>query len=107
MTSRRAHQCKFDGCDSPAEFEVHLHIRYGWHHVAVENLKSSLRVCDRHRRHAAAFLTNEHNKRTVSTELAKIGRLLLDWDNAIVEFVPCGEQSWRPEEMVQIEAGHG
>lgn len=102
---RRAHQCRHDGCSSPAEFDVFLHVRYGWHLVAIESLKSSLRVCDQHRKSAAKFLTSEHNKKTVSAELAKIGRLGIDWPNAMVEFVPCGEQSWGPQNMVQVQTG--
>lgn len=106
IDARRAHQCRADGCDSAAEYGVHLHVRYGVRHKAVEHLKSSIRVCDRHRRTANDFLTSEHNKKAISFKLATIGRLAIDWPNAVVEFVPIGEESWSPERMVQLQTGH-
>lgn len=102
---RRAHQCRHDNCDSVAQYEVHLHLRYGRHHKATEHLKSSIRVCDAHRRAANNFLTSEHNKRVISTRLATIGRLSIDWPNAVVEFVPVGEEPWTPQQMVQLQTG--
>lgn len=101
---RRVHQCHFDGCDSAAVYEVHLHIRYGVRHVAKEHLKSTINICDKHRRAAHDFLLSERNKKNISTKLATIGRLTIDWPNAIVEFVPVGEESWSPEQMHQIRA---
>lgn len=104
MNERRAHQCHHDGCDSPAIWDVYLHIHYGHKHVAVEHLKSSVRVCDKHRKHANDFILSEHNKAVVSRELAKIGRLMIDWPNAMIEFVPSGEIAWGPDQMVKLEA---
>ena len=105
FSERRTHQCHYDGCDSPWEWQVFLHIRYGRRHVAIESLKSTIKVCDRHRRAANDYLLSEHNKREISTKLATIGRLSIDWDNAMVEFVPQGEQSWGPEQMVKLQVG--
>lgn len=102
---RRAHQCRYDGCDSAAVYEVHLHLRYGVRHKAVEHLKSSIRVCDAHRKTAGNFLTSEHNKKVISTRLATIGRLAIDWPNAVVEFVPVGEESWSPGQMIELQTG--
>lgn len=106
VDARRAHQCRHDGCDSAAVYEVHLHVRYGVRHKAIEHLKSSMRVCDAHRKTAADFLTSEHNKKVISFKLATIGRLAIDWHNAVVEFVPISEESWSPERMVQLQTGH-
>jgi hypothetical protein len=103
--SRRAHQCHHDGCDSPAEWEVYLHIHYGLHHAASQTLKSTVRVCDRHRRHANDYILSETNKALISRELAKIGRLRIDWANAMIEFVPCGEIAWGPEQMMRLQTG--
>lgn len=105
LDERRAHQCRHDGCDSAAVYEVYLHVRYGRRHKAIEHLKSSIRVCDKHRKAAGIFLTSEHNKKVISTQLATIGRLAIDWPNAVVEFVPIGEESWSPEQMVQLQTG--
>lgn len=102
---RRAHQCHRDGCDSAAEYEVYLHLRYGLHHKAIEHLKSTVKVCDRHRRAANDYLLSDSNKVRISRELAKIGRLAIDWPNAMVEFVPCGEQAWGPQQMIPLQAG--
>lgn len=99
---RRAHQCRHDGCDSPALYEVYLHLRYGLHLVAIETLRSTLCVCDKHKKHAERFITSDHNKRSISAELAKIGRLGIDWDNAVVEFVPFGELSLADPRMVPM-----
>ena len=100
---RRAHQCRHDGCDSQAQWECYLHIRYGRQHIAIETLKCTIRVCDRHRKEAAAFITSPHNKKTISVKLATIGRLGLDWDNAVIEFVPCGETPWTPLNMQELK----
>jgi len=91
---RRKHQCHRDGCDSPAVWQVFLHFRYGWHLVAIETMKSTIRVCDRHRRAANDFILSSHNKKTISREMAKMGRLNIDWDNAMIEFVPLNEETW-------------
>lgn len=100
---RRAHQCRHDGCDSRAQWEVYVHLRYGLHHKAIESLKCTIRVCDLHRKEAAAFITTPHNKKVISTKLATIGRLSIDWDNAMVEFVPCGEKPWSPVNMQELK----
>lgn len=102
---RRAHQCSYDGCDSACVYDVYLHVRYGWHHVATESLKSSLRVCETHKKQAHDFILSEHNKKTIAAKLATIGRLLIDWDNAMIEFVPCGEISWGPSQMIELATG--
>lgn len=102
---RRAHQCHVDGCDSACIWDVYLHIRYGWQLRAIESLKSTVKVCDRHKKHANDFILSEHNKATISRELAKIGRLNIDWPNAMIEFVPCGEASWGPGQMVELKSG--
>lgn len=102
---RLAHQCRHDGCDTQAEYEVFLHIRYGVHLKAIETLKSSLRVCDRHKKAANDYLLSERNRKIISTRLATIGRLGIDWDNAIVEFVPAGESPWGPQQIVALHAG--
>jgi hypothetical protein len=101
----RAHQCHHDGCDSPCVWDVYLHIRYGWHHVATESLKSTVRVCDKHKKHANDFILSEYNKKIISRRLATIGRLAIDWPNAMIEFVPCGEISWGPSRMVPLQVG--
>lgn len=95
MISRRQHQCHRDGCDSPATHQLHLHIRYGRYHRATEHLVSTLRVCDSKtcRKAANDYLLSEHNKGIISAKLATIGRLTIDWPNAMVEFVPIGELS--------------
>lgn len=102
---RRAYQCKADGCDSPAVYDVYLHFRYGRRLVAMESLKSSLRVCDRHKCAARDYLLSETNKANISREMAKAGRLGIDWENAMVEFVPTGEAAWGPENMIQLQVG--
>lgn len=90
VTSRRAHQCKF--CDSAALYRVFLHVRYGRRHVAVESLQSTIRCCDAHRRKANDWILSERNKRQISTQLATVGRLGIDWPTAMVEFVPFDEE---------------
>lgn len=100
---RRIHQCHHDGCDSPCVWDVYLHIRYGWHLVAIESLKSTIRVCDKHKKHANDFILSDHNKAMISQRLATIGRLAIDWDNAMIEFVPCGEIAWGPSQMVALQ----
>ena len=102
---RRRHQCSKDGCDSQAVYEVYLHFRYGRRHVAQERLKSSLRVCEAHKRAANDYILSEANKAIISGEMAKQGRLSIDWPNAMIEYVPVGESSWLPDEMVAIQAG--
>ena len=102
---RRAHQCHFDSCSSPCEWDVWLHVRYGWHLIAIESLKSTVRVCNAHRKHANDFILSEHNKANISKQLATIGRLGIDWPNAMIEFVPCGEVSWGPQNMVALATG--
>ena len=102
---RRAHQCHFDGCDSPAVYQVFVHLRYGWQLRAIESLKSTVKVCDRHKKHANDFILSDHNKANISKQLATIGRLGIDWPNAMIEFVPCGEASWGPGQMVELQTG--
>jgi hypothetical protein len=104
--ARRAHQCHSTACDSPAAYEVHLHIRYGLHHRAIEHLKSSMLTCDSKdcRKAANDYLLSDHNKNTIAVELAKVGRLALDWPNAMVEFVPIGEEPWGPDRMQKLGA---
>lgn len=98
---RRAHQCRY--CDSRSQWEAYLHVRYGLHHKAIETLKWSHRVCDMHRKEVAASITSPVNKKLISTKLATIGRLSIDWDNAMVEFVPCGEKPWSPVNMQELK----
>lgn len=105
QSERRAHQCHFRGCDSAAIYDVYLHIHYGLHHKAVETLKSTVRVCDRHKKYANDFILSDHNKATISRELAKIGRLTIDWPNAMIEFVPSGEVAWGPDQMMPLQTG--
>lgn len=104
--SRRAHQCHRTGCDSAAAYELHLHIRYGLRHRAIEHLKSTILTCDSKdcRKAANDYLLSDHNKKTIATELAKVGRLSLDWSGAMVEFVPIGERPWGPEHMQKLGA---
>lgn len=102
---RRAHQCSKDGCDSAAVYEVWLHFRYGRHLVATETLKTSLRVCHRHRRAANDYVLSERNKGIISAEMAKHGRLGIDWQRAMIEFVPIGEAAWGPQNMQAVQVG--
>ena len=103
---RRAHQCRHEGCDSAWEWDLVLHVRYGWHHVAVESIGPIRRVrcCEKHRKAATNFILSEVNKKVISTELAKIGRLGILWDQAMVEYVPKGEEAWGPGNMQEIRA---
>jgi hypothetical protein len=95
---RAAHQCRHEGCDSAWEWDLYLHVRYGRHHVAVESIGPIKRVrcCERHRKAATNFVLSDVNKKIISVELAKIGRLCIDWDNAMIEYVPRGEAPWGP-----------
>ena len=102
---RRAHQCHRDSCDSAAQWDVYLHIRYGVRLKAIESLKSSVRVCESHRKAAHDFILSAHNKKRISAELAKIGRLNIDWDSAVIEFVPSGEAAWGPQQMSVLQVG--
>lgn len=102
---RRAHQCHATDCDSGAVYDVWLHIRYGVDHRATESLKSTIRCCDAHKRKANDYILSDHNKATITRELVKTGRFNIDWPNAMIEFVPCGEIAWGPQQMVPLQVG--
>lgn len=104
---RRAHQCTRDGCDSPATHRAHLHFRYGRRHVAQEHVRTWVRVCDSSacRKAAWNFILSPANKKGISEQMARIGRLRIDWDNAMIEFVPIGEEAWGPYQMVTLQSG--
>lgn len=106
---RRGHQCTRDGCDSEATHKAWLHFRYGRRLVAGESLPTWLRVCDsaKCRKAAYGFILSETNKRGLSEQLAKHGRLGIDWPNAMIEFVPLGEKVWGPQQMAQVQTGRG
>jgi len=103
MITRRSYQCR--SCDSAATHEVHLHIRYGRRHVATEHLVLNRRVCNSKscRKKAWDTIFSEGNKLLISVKLATIGRLRLDWPNAMLEFVPLGEDAWGPEKMQAMD----
>lgn len=103
---RRANQCRHDGCDSAYEWDLYLHVRYGLHLVAIETIGPVKRVrcCENHRKAATRFILSDTNKKIISVELAKIGRLGIDWDNAMIEYVPRGEEPWGPGRMQEITA---
>lgn len=105
---RLAHQCTRDGCDSPATHIAHLHFRYGRRHKAQEHLPTWLRVCDsgQCRRAANDYILSDTNKQGISEQMAKVGRLSIDWDGAVIEFVPIGEESWTPGQMQEVGANN-
>lgn len=102
---RREHQCSKDGCDSEAVYRVFLHFRYGRHLVATETMESSIRVCERHKKAAHDYILSEINKTLISREMAKVGRLAIDWPNAMIECVPIGEAPWGFHNMIKLQTG--
>lgn len=86
--SRRDHQCRHDGCDSPAIFRVRLNLdcpRPGLPDFKLRT-ETSLRVCDRHRQAAANLLRTERNLSAIVGALAKEGIPPPDFDRVTIEF---------------------
>lgn len=88
--NRRSHQCHHDGCDSAAEWQMWVKFTSrtpAGVFVAIDG-KSSIAVCDRHRRDAAESFFGERNMDSFADDLEREG-LACPHPNAIrIEFSP-------------------
>jgi hypothetical protein len=85
-----AHQCHADGCESVAEFEVHLHIRCprpGAPATEV-NMQSTINVCAKHQDKARWYLLEKQNQESITVALMDGGYPEPDFFQSRVEFKP-------------------
>ncbi|MBV9064948.1 MAG: hypothetical protein JO004_04170 [Methylobacteriaceae bacterium] len=83
-------QCHRDGCDSAAAYHVGLAlacIGVGRHRQMLQ-APTSLKVCRRHMRDAAAFVLSAENKSAIAARLVRSGFALPDFSSAALVFVP-------------------
>ena len=83
-------KCHRDGCDSAAAYHVGLAlacIGVGRHRQMLQ-APTSLKVCQRHRGDAAAFVLSPPNKSAIAARLARSGFPLPDFSSAALVFVP-------------------
>ena len=98
---RERHQCHFDGCDSPAEYEGHVKLWYkglDGRPVPME-MKATALVCARHRVACATSIITERNKEMLAQQLTpSIGKP--DFDSMTIEFHEI------PRDKTVIELGY-
>lgn len=85
-------KCHRDGCDSAAAYHVGLAlacIGVGRHRQMLQ-APTSLKVCRRHMRDAAAFVLSGANKSAIAARLVRFGFALPDFSSAELVFVPIG-----------------
>lgn len=85
-------KCHRDGCDSAAAYHVGLAlacIGVGRHRQMLQ-APTSLKVCRRHMRDAAAFVLSGANKSAIAARLVRSGFALPDFSSAELVFVPIG-----------------
>jgi len=83
-------KCHRDGCDSAAAYHVGLElacIGVGRHRAMLQ-APTSLKVCQRHRRDAVAFVLSPPNRSAIAAQLARSGFPLPDFSSAALVFVP-------------------
>jgi hypothetical protein len=86
------HQCHKDGCTSPAEFSVNLHLGCPSPGLAtrVVSMRCSIEVCEKHKDDVADYVLSDKNKETIAATLIDQGIPEPDFLSARFEFVPIG-----------------
>src|SRR5437764_13574500 len=83
-------KCHRDGCDSAAAYHVGLSVAcigIGRHRRMLQ-APTSLKVCPRHMRDAAAFVLSPANKSAIAARLVRSGFPLPDFSSAELVFIP-------------------
>jgi hypothetical protein len=90
LISRRSFQCHQTSCDSEAKHQACVRFwTLGPKETRIElRCTSTLKVCDRHRKAAEAYLLSPGNKEAVGMGIMKDGLPPPDFSSAEVTFVP-------------------
>lgn len=87
---RNRHQCHYDGCDSTAEWELHMRLWY----KGIDgrplplDMKASAQVCGRHRVACIASLTTENQKTMIAGQLKRLNLPKPDFNSMTIECRP-------------------
>lgn len=90
---RRFHQCRHDGCDSQAEWQLLLQIRC-LHHADwnrptfMLKMPSTLMVCDKHTKAAMEIATNHHARNQIRNVCWQQGYGAPDFSSMLAMFAP-------------------
>lgn len=88
--TRRSHQCHKDGCDSQAEWQMHVKFvsrtREGTFFPV--DAKHSIQVCERHKQDAAESFVSERNMDTLAIQLGREGLLMPHPRSIEISFSP-------------------
>jgi hypothetical protein len=83
---RRLHQCRHDGCTSQSEWQLMLQVRCTGGFML--KAPSTLMVCERHTKAAAAIATNDHAKWQLKCVALREGWGFPEFDSLVVMFAP-------------------
>lgn len=83
---RRLHQCRHDGCDSEARWQLMLEVRCSGGFML--KMPSTLMVCDKHTKPAIEIATNDHAKGQMKTLAMLQGWGMPDFSSMLAMFAP-------------------
>lgn len=90
---RRLHQCRHDGCDSEAQWQLLLSVRCNhladWNRPAfMLSMPSTLFVCEKHCKAAIELATNDHAKGQIRMMCLAQGFGWPDFSSFVAAFAP-------------------
>lgn len=84
--NRRLHQCRHDGCDSEAQWQLMLQVRCSGGFML--KMPSTLMVCDGHTKPAIEIATNDHAKGQLRNAAFQQGWGMPDFSSMVAMFAP-------------------
>lgn len=84
--NRRLHQCRADGCDSEAQWQLLLQVHCSGGFML--KCPSTLMVCDKHCKPAIELATNDHAKGQLRNVAFQQGWGMPDFSSIVVMFAP-------------------
>jgi hypothetical protein len=101
---RRAHQCRHDGCDSAARWQMHVLIECRGsdpRHKLVIEAPSTVQVCDHaaHKRAAMALMASDRNRSAITSALVANGFPAPDWSSVTIVMVPLSALAKPPPDL--------
>lgn len=88
MDERRLHQCRADGCDSEAAWQLMLEVKCLGDSMFVLKMPSTLMVCDKHCQAAIELATNDHAKGQIRNMSFQQGWGMPDFSSMVAMFAP-------------------
>lgn len=86
IDTRRLHQCRHDGCDSEACWQLMLQVRCSGGFML--KMPSTLMVCEAHTKPAIECATNDHAKGQIRNAAFQQGWGMPDFSSMVAMFAP-------------------